>query len=356
MFSSCVRTEKLNRLHMEDFFFINKKKSFFCICDGHSGKISSLFVAYNFYTYLKKKISEYKNKKELNIKIFLYDLCKEIDLDLYKIITSKIVPLELLNNKKNIYISNILNQGINDNSGTTFSSVFIISKFLYFLNIGDSMTLLIKNDKIEYLNKIHKPENENEKKRILKTFPVINNRINGNINISRTFGDFSYKNLNKYYESSIIAKPNIHCIDINTLFNQNSWILIASDGIYVHYSINLIVKTVNYLLKCGFKKSIIADLILNHYKFINNNDNLTFIIILIDKIETNIFEQNYLNNLTLIHKKEILNNIKNNNFESKFFKEKYFYNYIINLNIENYLQLILLFLKDFILYDMLIKD
>lgn len=314
---------------MEDYFFINDNKSYFSICDGHSGNFVAEYLSQNFFKELKQTFKEYKKKNEpIDVNKALCKFCIDLDLKIYDIVKDS-----------------------KDISGSTFSCIFKSNNYLYFLNVGDSITCLISQNNIKYINKIHKPECFTEKQRILKSYPVINNRINGQINISRTFGDFSYKNMNNYEEGSIIAKPNIYSIKLSELYKKNSWALIASDGIYERYSIELIVDTINYLLQCEFNIKLISKLIVNHYKFINVRDNLTFIIVLIDEIEPCEFEKNFLSNLVKIHKQHIFNTIKN--YSSSDLKEQYLYSYIINLQIPDVFKLILLLLQNYILYDRL---
>ena len=58
----------------------------------------------------------------------------------------------------------------------------------------------------------HKPENEEETERIESAGGFINmGRVNGGLNLSRSFGDFDYKgNANLPYDKQmIICKPDI---------------------------------------------------------------------------------------------------------------------------------------------------
>ena len=58
----------------------------------------------------------------------------------------------------------------------------------------------------------HKPENQDEFNRIKKAGgKIVNGRIDGGLNVSRTFGDFNYKQKKelKYDEQLVICKPDV---------------------------------------------------------------------------------------------------------------------------------------------------
>ena len=68
----------------------------------------------------------------------------------------------------------------------------------YAANIGDSRAVLCRNGKAFPLSTDHKPELQLEQNRIEKAGGyVTEGRINGSLNLSRAFGDFSYKNNEK---------------------------------------------------------------------------------------------------------------------------------------------------------------
>lgn len=66
----------------------------------------------------------------------------------------------------------------------------------YVANAGDSRCVLFTKDKnVVHLSDDHKPDNENEKKRITEAGGIISDgRINGNLNLSRAIGDLEFKN------------------------------------------------------------------------------------------------------------------------------------------------------------------
>lgn len=77
----------------------------------------------------------------------------------------------------------------------------------------------------------HKPDNKLEKDRIERSGGFVNdNRVNGNLNLSRAFGDFTYK-LDKQFDDEnqlVIATPEIRSVEVN----RCKFMILACDGIY----------------------------------------------------------------------------------------------------------------------------
>lgn len=67
-------------------------------------------------------------------------------------------------------------------------------KKLYIANSGDSRSVLSRGGKALELSHDHKPDNEEEKKRIYNAGSIITEgRVDGNLNLSRSLGDLRYK-------------------------------------------------------------------------------------------------------------------------------------------------------------------
>lgn len=84
---------------------------------------------------------------------------------------------------------------ISGSTGCT-ANVVLITKDKYFVaNIGDSRSALAqKGKKAVQLSYDHKPQSETQKARIHKAGgQIMMGRVNGGLNLSRSFGDFDYK-------------------------------------------------------------------------------------------------------------------------------------------------------------------
>ena len=82
-----------------------------------------------------------------------------------------------------------------DSIGCTANMILIDEyKKLYIANAGDSRCVLSRAGKAVALSYDHKPENEEERRRIEKAGSTITEgRVDGNLNLSRSLGDLKYK-------------------------------------------------------------------------------------------------------------------------------------------------------------------
>ena len=79
-----------------------------------------------------------------------------------------------------------------NDTGTTACVVFITDSHIYCANAGDSRAVLSRGTKgVLALSDDHKPDNAGELARIEKaTHHVEDSRVDGNLALSRAFGDF----------------------------------------------------------------------------------------------------------------------------------------------------------------------
>mgnify|MGYP003480081875 CR=1 FL=1 len=90
------------------------------------------------------------------------------------------------------YNDNVVSLG----TGCTACVVFITATKIFTANAGDSRAVLCRKGHCVPLSNDHKPENETERKRIYALGgDIINGRVNGGLNLTRSFGDFNYKKL-----------------------------------------------------------------------------------------------------------------------------------------------------------------
>lgn len=98
-------------------------------------------------------------------------------------------------------------------------------------NVGDSRAMVIHADgSLEELSRDHKPENPEEKDRIQKAGGmVMDNRVDGQLAMSRAMGDFPYKNhpTLAVHEQKVIPVPEIKTTTVGT----GDMLLICCDGI-----------------------------------------------------------------------------------------------------------------------------
>jgi len=79
--------------------------------------------------------------------------------------------------------------------GCTANVIFVEDmKKIYIANAGDSRCVLARGGKAIPLSFDHKPDNEEERDRIEKAgSTIVEGRVDGNLNLSRSLGDLKYK-------------------------------------------------------------------------------------------------------------------------------------------------------------------
>ena len=118
--------------------------------------------------------------------------------------------------------------------GCTAVSLYVDweKKIMYCANSGDSRCVLSVKGEPEALSVDHKPDLESEKNRIEKAGGFIRNgRVNANLNLTRTLGDFEYKQ-NK---SLTPAEQIISCVpDVveHPLTEECDFVVLGCDGIW----------------------------------------------------------------------------------------------------------------------------
>jgi serine/threonine protein phosphatase PrpC len=127
-------------------------------------------------------------------------------------ITSKEGEEELKTIRKKHDAASYNDGSISLGTGCTACVVLITPTKIFTANAGDSRGVLSRKGHALPLSSDHKPENEAERKRIQAAGgDIVNGRVNGGLNLSRSFGDFNYKKAkNKAWdEQLIICKPDI---------------------------------------------------------------------------------------------------------------------------------------------------
>eukprot|EP00344_Euplotes_crassus_P000638 CAMPEP_0196994186 /NCGR_PEP_ID=MMETSP1380-20130617/459_1 /TAXON_ID=5936 /ORGANISM="Euplotes crassus, Strain CT5" /LENGTH=293 /DNA_ID=CAMNT_0042409491 /DNA_START=111 /DNA_END=992 /DNA_ORIENTATION=+ len=193
----------------------------------------------------------------------------------------------------------VQDQDIAKSVGCTACVCIITSKEVICANSGDSRAVLCKKGVAHPLSEDHKPENTEEKERIVKAGGFVEeNRVKGMLNLSRALGDLEYKldpDLS-VEDQMITCVPDIRSekIDKNTEF-----LIIACDGIwdcltnqeacdYIHEQSKILKKKTGSMFKCSFLNERMFDKIIAEDIAASGGlgcDNMTSVIISInDKI------------------------------------------------------------------------
>lgn len=117
-------------------------------------------------------------------------------------------------------------------AGCTANVVMITKAEILCANAGDSRSVLSKKGKAKDLSIDHKPNLPSEKRRIERANGFVeDDRVNGMLALSRSLGDFEYKNnsIMKPEDQVITAFPEI---TIEKITNETDFIICACDGIW----------------------------------------------------------------------------------------------------------------------------
>ena len=261
---------------------------FYAVYDGHGGVSCSLYVQKHFHHNLRDLI---KSKNLVESKNFLDDLCSTIqeaiiytDINYYDTETSSAI-----------------------HHGSTCVFLFFIGHLVICCNLGDSISIIVRNDQKIYLSKDFRPSREKERIAARKGYVTNDGRLLGLISVSRSFGDWKYKDpkqqdiLRKaisgktvdFEEYLISNRAEFRILDYDPRIDK--YIIIVSDGIFQHTpNSNVIFDTINKYLAMekseysslknipNVTDNIRLDLINNIYGDFNTKgkaDNMTLILI-----------------------------------------------------------------------------
>jgi len=117
-------------------------------------------------------------------------------------------------------------------AGCTATACFIKDRKIHIANAGDSRIVLCQGGKAIDLSEDHKPELDSERDRIVKAGGYITEgRVNGNLNLTRAVGDFTYKKDKSLQpaEQIITVAPDISSQD---LLESDEFLILGCDGVW----------------------------------------------------------------------------------------------------------------------------
>jgi serine/threonine protein phosphatase PrpC len=192
------QNEKFND-YMEDVNYIEEKFNYFdknylfCLFDGHGGDETCKYCQKYFAEILKEQLDENDDTE------------KALE-NTFKIIEEKL-------------------KEENFPDGSTATAVLIRENKFYCGNVGDSRCVIVNNNNMVIRISVdHRVSNESEFSRILKMGGTISEgRINGEIMLSRSLGDFELKG------SGLISEPYL---ESRLITQRDKCCVIASDGVW----------------------------------------------------------------------------------------------------------------------------
>ena len=285
--------------------------SLFAVFDGHGGLYAAVYSGKNFCRVLsrQKKFVEYakfeleratreqsiKSATELNeyleggmrlLSAAFADAFVELDKEIYYGLNNHRVPdagksyqqfrNEIKGENSQSSLDEIVAMNVNNetNAGTTACVVLITPKWSVCANAGDSRAVISRHgNQAVALSTDHKPDDHLEDRRIRAAGGfVAGGRVEGDLAVSRGFGDFRFKNLvvvnsvpfsglsnsNGSEQSHLTMNPGDQKVSPipNVVFHErdathDEFIIVACDGIWDVQSNHDAVQTVGDLFKEG---------------------------------------------------------------------------------------------------------
>ncbi|XP_076592139.1 protein phosphatase, Mg2+/Mn2+ dependent, 1Na (putative) [Chaetodon auriga] len=119
-----------------------------------------------------------------------------------------------------------------DRSGSTAAAVMISPRYIYFINCGDSRTLLCHNGQVVFYTEDHKPFNPREKERIQNAGGSVTlQRVNGSLAVSRALGDFDFKEVDWRPQTEQLVSPEPEVYELERT-PQDEFLILACDGVW----------------------------------------------------------------------------------------------------------------------------
>lgn len=208
------------RLEMEDAHICRdmpskKDHMLVAVFDGHGGSGTAIFAAEHLTDVIEKspQWNKYLESNCENIKM-LADAFQQSFLKIDEQIKLK------------------QDQDPQDQSGCTAVVCMVTPVLIMCSNAGDSRCVISSNETALNMSEDHKPDDHVEKTRIVNAGGCVQmGRVEGNLAVSRAFGDFEYKDKHKLpaEEQKVSAFPDIFIHYRNT---KDNFLLLACDGLW----------------------------------------------------------------------------------------------------------------------------
>ena len=137
-----------------------------------------------------------------------------------------------------------------DTSGCTAVVCIVNEKYIICSNAGDSRSVMGIKDGFKEMSHDHKPMNIEERKRIEDAGGVVTSgRVDGNLAVSRAFGDFEFKDTRLAADKTkVTAKPEII---VHERTAEDDILILACDGVWDVFSSAECIQYVRELYESG---------------------------------------------------------------------------------------------------------
>ncbi|XP_046872119.1 protein phosphatase, Mg2+/Mn2+ dependent, 1Na (putative) [Hypomesus transpacificus] len=119
-----------------------------------------------------------------------------------------------------------------ERSGSTAAAILLSPQHVYFINCGDSRTLLCRDGQVIFYTEDHKPFNPREKERIQNAGGSVTlQRVNGSLAVSRALGDFDFKEVEWRPQTEQLVSPEPEVYELERS-PQDEFLILACDGVW----------------------------------------------------------------------------------------------------------------------------
>merc|ERR1719291_1091016 len=192
--------------------------SYFGIYDGHGGRDCVSYVRQNLHSNIVQALNDRGG----------LDKSERVHHDMYESLVEGFRETD----KQFLRMARAV-EGLNGGSGCAAVVACIIGGWVWCANVGDSRALLCRSGRAVQLSVDHKPDREDESKRIEAAGGFVTfHRVLGRLAVSRAFGDEEYKappDGDADAKSLVIAEPEIRG---DQLIPEDDFLFMACDGLF----------------------------------------------------------------------------------------------------------------------------
>jgi serine/threonine protein phosphatase PrpC len=306
--------------------------SIFAVFDGHGGDFTSSYLNKNILTVLSKRpeLAKYVDLPKTGMKsrsdVTGIQLLRQALLRTFIELDQQLIPLQQERNRQILegkipapprtasdddIPSEIKppptpkgSPHVAERSGSTGIVVLLTPSHIICANTGDSRAVLRRHGNVLPLSFDHKPTDTAERRRILAAGGVVKGkRVDGDLAVSRAFGDFVYKQ----DKSLSIEKQRVAVVPDLLVYPRDmagdEFILVACDGIWDVASNKQCTEFVQSLLSEGeIDLGFICEEAIDTCLDRNSRDNMTLMMIGLAAMNVNTSQSAVVNNVLFGHR------------------------------------------------------
>lgn len=194
----------------------------FGVFDGHGGYNVAYWTAHGLQAYLEKDENFLAKRYEEAI----HSVTKLMDVDVLK-------------------CENDLGQDASWDQGTTFNINIITPTHIICGNIGDSRSVMFVNGEVKEMSHDHKPNDLEDRERIDAAGGFVSdNRVDGQLAVSRSIGDYKYKGRKglEWNAQKVVPVPGVV---VHPRTGNEDFLICACDGLWEVHSSEKVCEMVN---------------------------------------------------------------------------------------------------------------